>query len=89
MSSYAIRVRPDTYQKLLAMAQDSGESLPEVVERLVEEARRSLIFRAASEAYAAVAANPVEDAAWRAEIALWDVTVGDGLEPEPEASESS
>ena len=37
-----------------------------------------------SEAYAAIADDPEEDAAWRAEIATWDVTVGDGLESEPE-----
>ena len=84
--SHVVRVRPHTYLTLLAMAQDTGELLPDLVERIVEEARRSLMLQQASEAYAAIADDPEADAAWRAEIALWDVTVGDGLEPEPEAS---
>jgi hypothetical protein len=83
MTSYTIRLRPHTYRALCDLAQATGESPPAVVARLVDESRRSLMFQRAAEAYAAVGADPVEDAAWRAEIALWDVTAGDGLEEEP------
>jgi hypothetical protein len=66
------------------MAKERGESLPDALDRLVEEQRRTRILQKAAEAYAAIAADPVEDASWRAEIAAWDSTIADGLEPEPE-----
>jgi hypothetical protein len=82
MTTVTVRVRPQTYRVLKDMAQKNNESLPDTLERIVEDARRSRIFREAKEAYEAIAADPEADAAWRAEIAAWDVTVGDGLEPE-------
>lgn len=82
MSTVTVRVRPRTYQVLQDLARKHNESLPDTLDRLVEEARRARMFREASEAYAAIAADPEADAAWRAEIAAWDVTVGDGLVPE-------
>jgi hypothetical protein len=84
MSTLTVRVRPHTYQVLQEWSRERDESLPETLDRLVEEARRARMFREASAAYAAIAEDPEEDAAWRAEIAAWDVTVGDGLESEPE-----
>jgi hypothetical protein len=66
------------------LAKAHKESLPDTLDRLVEEIRRARMFQEAAEDYAAIAADPAADAAWRAEIALWDVTVGDGLEAEPE-----
>ncbi len=65
------------------LAREDGVPVSELLDRLVEDARRSRILARANEAYAAIAADPVEDASWRAEIALWDVTVGDGLPVEP------
>ena len=82
MSTLTVRVRPHTYRILQEMAGERGESLPDVLDRLVEEMRRVRMFKQAHEAYAAIAADPEENAAWRAEIAAWDVTVGVGLEPE-------
>ncbi|MGH2616028.1 MAG: hypothetical protein ACRDJC_12370 [Thermomicrobiales bacterium] len=89
MSTITMRVRPHTYRKLQDMAKKSGESLPDALDRVVEEIRRARILQEAAEAYAAIAADPVEDAAWRAEIALLDATVADGLEPEPEFGDES
>jgi hypothetical protein len=82
-------VRIRTYQSLENLAREHHESISDALERLVEEARRSRILEGASEAYAAVAADPDADRAWRAEIALWDRTVADGLAPEPDSSEGS
>lgn len=83
MATTSVRVRAHTYRILQQMAKEHGESLPDALDRLVEERRRARILQEAAEAYAAIAADPVEDALWRAEIAAWDVTVADGLEPEP------
>ena len=83
MSTVTVRVRPHTYRKLQDLASRSGESLPDALDRIVEEIRRARMFKEANEAYAAIAANPAADASWRTEIAVWDVTVGDGLPVEP------
>ena len=83
MVTTTVRIRPHTYRILQEMARERGESLPDALDRLVEEQRRTHILQEAAEAYAAIAADPIEDALWRAEIAAWDVTVADGLEPEP------
>jgi predicted CopG family antitoxin len=82
MSTVTVRVRPETYRILQNMAQQHHESLPDTLERVVEEARRARIFKQAHEAYAALVADPEAYAEWRAEFEAWDVTVGDGLEPE-------
>jgi hypothetical protein len=62
------------------------ESLPDALDRIVEESRRMRILEEASEAYAPVAIDPEADASWQAEISTWDVTAADGLEDEPDAS---
>jgi hypothetical protein len=87
MRTVTVRVKPHTHRILKELAQKSNESLPDTLERVVEEARRARMFKEAAESYAAIAADPVEDAAWRAEIAAWDATLLDGLEPEPELAE--
>ena len=87
LSTVTVRVRPHTYRILQDLARSSGESLPDALDRIVEEARRSRMFKEASESYAAVAAVADADAAWRAEIAAWDATVGDGLPAEPESQD--
>lgn len=89
MATTTVRIRPHTYRILQEMAKERGESLPDALDRLVEEQRRARILQEAADAYAAIAADPVEDALWRAEIAAWDVTVADGLEPEPELQDEN
>jgi hypothetical protein len=83
MSTVTMRVRPHTYRILQDMAKERGESLPDALDRIVEEMRRARMFKEANEAYAAIAADPVANASWRAEIAAWDVTLVDGLPVEP------
>jgi hypothetical protein len=82
-------VRIHTHEVLKTLARERNESMLDMLDRLAEEARRSRLMEKASEAYAAVAADPDADAAWRAEIALWDVTVADGLAPESDSSQGS
>mgnify|MGYP002336031400 CR=1 FL=1 len=84
MNTVTVRVRPHTYRVLQEFARERNESLPDTLERLVEESRRARILQQAAKSYAAIAADPTEHALWRAEIAAWDVTAVDGLEPEPE-----
>jgi predicted CopG family antitoxin len=85
MAATTVRIRPHTYRVLQEMARERGESLPDALDRIVEEKRRAQMFREANAAYAAIAADPVEDALWRAEIAAWDGTLLDGLPAKPES----
>jgi hypothetical protein len=63
------------------MARKQNESLPDTLERVVEEARRARMFKEAHETYAALVSDPEAHAEWRAEFEAWDVTIADGLEP--------
>ena len=89
MTTLTVRVRPHTYKLLQEFAEKNNESLPDTLDRIVEEIRRVHILREASEAYAAIAADPASDAEWRAEVAAWDVTVGDGLDRELDGDEAT
>ena len=82
MTTTTVRIRSHTYRILQDMAKARGESLPDALDRIIEERRRAQMFQEANAAYAAIADDPVEDALWRAEIAAWDGTLLDGLEPE-------
>lgn len=84
METMTIRVLPRTYKILEEMAEERDESIPEALDHLVEELRRWRMFQKANEAYAAIAADPDADAAWKAEIAAWDVTLADGLDEYPD-----
>ena len=84
MATTMVRVSSQTIQILQDIADERGESVSAALDRVVEEARRARMLRAANEAYARIAADPVEDALWRAEIAAWDGTLLDGLPIEPE-----
>ena len=83
MTSTTVRIRAHTYRVLREMAKEHGESLSEALDRIVEEKRRAQMFQEANAAYAAIAADPVASASWRAEIAAWDGTLRDGLPDEP------
>ena len=78
-----VRVRPHTYRILQDMARQRGESLPDALDRIIEAQRRAQMLEQANASYAGIAADPVADAAWRAEIAAWDGTLLDGLPDEP------
>jgi hypothetical protein len=69
------------YRVLQDLARKHNESISDTLERIVEEGRRARLFDEANAAYAAIAADPEADAAWPAEIAAWDATLADVLEP--------
>jgi predicted transcriptional regulator len=87
MHTLTVRLTPSAYRLLQEIASDRDEAIPDALDRIVDATLRDDIFRRAAAAYAAIAADPVEAEAWRAEIAAWDATLLDGLEPEPELAE--
>lgn len=80
MSTQTVRVRPATHAKLQKLAEQSGRTMPDVLDEAVEALRRQQLLDATNAAYAAIREDPV---AWQEEIAeraLWDNTLLDGLE---------
>jgi hypothetical protein len=77
-----VRVSDATHRDLRELADETGQSMQELLAEAVEALRRRRLLELTNEAYAALREDPV---AWEAELAerrLWDVTLADGLEPE-------
>ena len=79
-----VRIRERTHVLLRELARERGESLPDALDRLVEEDRRRRLLERTNEAYAALRADPEAWAEFQAEVAEWDATLADGLEDEPD-----
>lgn len=78
MASETVRIKPETHAKLRSLADESGQSMPEVLEQAVESFRREVFLDAADAAYAALKRDAK---AWQAELeerAIWEVTFADG-----------
>ena len=74
-----IRVSRRTRDILQALAEESGRSVPAVLEEAVERYWGQRLLEATNEAYAVLRANT---AAWQelqGERAEWDVTISNGL----------
>lgn len=81
MASTTIRVTERTHAVLTELAREVGAPMQDVVDQAVEAYRRARLFDQADAAYAALRADPDRQAAWDAELAAWDATLADGLEP--------
>ena len=80
MASETVRIHPQTHAKLKQLADEVGESMPDVLERAVDAYARRRFLESLNEDFAALRRDP---AAWREETAereAWDVTLRDGLE---------
>ncbi len=84
MATTTVRIKPETRERLKALAKDDGASLTDTIDRLVEQERRRRMWEAANASYAAMRDDPESWAAWKSEMALWDATLADGLPDEPE-----
>jgi hypothetical protein len=79
MPSATVRIKPQSHQALRELARTSGESLQDVLERAIEEYRRSRILDQVNACYAKLRADPKR---WREELeerALSENTLMDGL----------
>ena len=80
MASDTVRIKPETHAKLRAIAETTGQSMPEVLEDAIESLRRARLIDETNRAFAALRGDPQ---AWRAEMAerqLWEATLGDDVE---------
>jgi predicted transcriptional regulator len=75
-----VRITPQTHETLKSLAEQSGETMQAVLDRLVAQEREALFWQQTNAAYAALRAD---EAAWQEEIAeraLWENTLMDGLD---------
>ena len=78
MASETVRIKPETHAKLRHLADESGKSMPEMLDQAVESLRRQRLLDSANEAYARLKQDPKQ---WQAELeerALWEATLADG-----------
>ena len=72
--STTVRVSRRTHQVLSTLAERRGSSVSDLLDRLVESARRQDILRQYNTRMAEVLADPAERAAWDEETALSEVS---------------
>lgn len=80
MSTVSVRIPARAHEALKHIAERTGQSLQEVLDRAIEEHRRRILLEEANAAFAAIKNDPK---AWRQELderAQWDGTLADGLE---------
>lgn len=80
--SMMVRVSEQSHRHLREMAAQSGESMQAVLEKAVEEHRRQQFLEKCHAAYCALQQDQEAWADYQQELAAWDVTLLDGLEPE-------
>jgi predicted transcriptional regulator len=81
MAETTITVSDGACRKLKELAEQSGRSVAEVLERAVEEYHSRQFWEAVNRGYAELRADPEAWAAEEAERRLWDGTLMDGLDP--------
>lgn len=75
-----VRIPRASKSTLEELSQGWGFSQGHVISVLVERARRQMILEAANLAYAKMREDPELSKKFDEEVAVWDITLGDGLE---------
>lgn len=81
-SGSMLRIPEATHSKLKALADETGESMQDIVAHAVEHMRRQRILKQTNSAYAELRNNPAK---WQAEVderEAWDVALLEGIEEE-------
>lgn len=82
MESTLVRVSKPTRALLRLMAKRSGCSMQEVLDRAVEEYRRRRFLEEVNAGYAALGRDAAGASLAAEEIAAWNDTLQDGLDPQ-------
>jgi hypothetical protein len=82
MSALTVRISETAHQILKALAEQTGQSIMEVLDKALDEYRRKLFFEQMNAGYAVLQADPKAWAEAEAERKLWDATSMDGLDPD-------
>lgn len=74
-----IRLRAQSHRALKEIADSTGQSLQQALDRAIEDLRRKLYLEGLNADYAALRENPKAWQEHQEELALWDTTNNDGL----------
>lgn len=80
MANPTVKISRQTFVILKAMANDSGETMQDILDKAVEEERRRRFTEQANASYARLREDSHAWAEYRAELDAWDTTLMDGLE---------
>jgi predicted transcriptional regulator len=79
MKTATVRIEAHTQEKLRVLAEQSGESMQQVLGQAVEAYRRQRIIAETNAAYSAIRNDPKTWSEAQQERVAWDVTLADGL----------
>ena len=80
--AHTVRISERTHRALSQLKRSTGQSMPAIIEQAVDRWQREHLLREANAAWAAIIADPAENAEVEAERGVWEATVADGLDPE-------
>jgi hypothetical protein len=75
-----VRIREETHEALRDLREQTGEAMPDLLARAVDQFYRSLLIAETNIGYAALREDEAAWSADRAELDEWDDTLPDGLE---------
>lgn len=85
--STTVRVSEQAHRSLRELAAQSGEPMQTVLDALIEQGRRQRFLAECHVAYAALKQDTQAWAEYQKDLAVWDVALMDGLEPEEEGED--
>jgi predicted DNA-binding protein len=80
--STTVRISEQAHHRLRELAAQSGEPMQAVLDKALEQYRRQKFLEECNAAYAVLQQDPQAWADYQEELAVWDVTLTDGLDPE-------
>jgi hypothetical protein len=82
MSAPTVRISEASHQILKGLAEQTGQTMMEVLDKALDAYRRTVFFEQLNAGYAELRADPEAWAEHLAERKLWDATLVDGLDPD-------
>jgi hypothetical protein len=82
MSTPTVPISEASHQILKELAEQTGQTMMDVLDKALDAYRRKLFFEGLKEDYAALRADPEAWAEELAERKLWETTLMDGLDPD-------
>jgi hypothetical protein len=80
MSAPTVRISEASHQLLKELAEQTGQTMMDVLDKALDAYRRKLFFEQMNVGYAELRADPEAWAEHLAERKLWDATLMDGLD---------
>ncbi len=77
--SKLIRISDKAYSKLNQIVHNTGLSRQNIFDKAIDKLEQETIFKKANQAYVAIKNNPKKWQDEQKELALWDITLNDGL----------